>query len=338
MFKAAVLVRQNQDLKILNLEPVEPLRGQVKVKMISAGLCGAQLNEITGVKGEDKYLPHLMGHEGFGEVIQTGEGVKKVKIGDRVVCHWRPGSGADTAGGTYTHSDLGVIGSGPVTTFSEETVVSENRLTKILPDDRFKTIYPLLGCALTTAFGATRLETSPAKNSKVLISGGGGLGQSLAMMLLFADVMNVTILDRNLEKIPDSLKTNCDLIDSFDVVDDVSFDFVYDTTGNNELISKGFSALGRNGQLVLVGQPHVGTKLVLNNPLKLFDDIKIFASNGGGFVPEDHMLEVQKLVENEHESFSELISHTIAIEDTNKGFELMRSGRARRIMIVFGEN
>ena len=152
---------------------------------------------------------------------------------------------------------------------------------------------------------------------------------------MFADVASVTILDRNLNKIPDSLRTNCALIDSFDGVDDASFDFAGDTTGNNELISKGFS-VGRKGQLVLVGQ------LVLehNNseqPLKLFDDIKIFASNGG-FVPENHMLDVQKLVENEYESFSELISHTIAIEDTNEGFELMRSGSARRIMMVFGEN
>ena len=182
MFKAAVLVKQNQDLEILHLEPVEPLHGQVKVKMISAGLCGAQLNEITGVKGEDKYLPHLMGHEGFGEVIKTGDGVKKVKVGDRVDVtgdpQWRSTMGA------YTHPELGVIGSGPVTTFSEETVVSENRVTKILSSDKYNTIYPLLGCALTTAFGATRLETSPTKDSKVLIVGGGGLGQSLAMMFV----------------------------------------------------------------------------------------------------------------------------------------------------------
>ena len=59
MFKAAVLVEQNKELEIVDLPSIRPGNGQVKVKMITAGLCGAQLNEISGVKGVDKFLPHL---------------------------------------------------------------------------------------------------------------------------------------------------------------------------------------------------------------------------------------------------------------------------------------
>jgi S-(hydroxymethyl)glutathione dehydrogenase / alcohol dehydrogenase len=56
--------------------------------MIASGICGAQVNEIEAVKGEDKFLPHLLGHEATADVIDCGEGVTTVQKGDRVVCHW----------------------------------------------------------------------------------------------------------------------------------------------------------------------------------------------------------------------------------------------------------
>ena len=96
-FKAAALFKQKNKLKIIDLEfPKKLHRGQVFVKIIRFAICGAQINEINGVKGEDKYLPHLMGHEGGGTVLKIGEGVNHVKVNDNVVMHWRPGFGIDS--------------------------------------------------------------------------------------------------------------------------------------------------------------------------------------------------------------------------------------------------
>ena len=53
-----------------------------------AGICHTQLNEISGILGKDKFLPHCMGHEGVGEIIKVGKGVSKFKIGDKVVVSW----------------------------------------------------------------------------------------------------------------------------------------------------------------------------------------------------------------------------------------------------------
>ena len=65
--KAAILVEQNQPLVVDNIELPERLFvGQVLVKVQCSGICGSQIGEISGAKGEDKYLPHLMGHEGCG--------------------------------------------------------------------------------------------------------------------------------------------------------------------------------------------------------------------------------------------------------------------------------
>ena len=99
---AAVLFESNQPLKVVeinlpdNLEP-----GQVLVQLITSGICGAQINEIDAVKGEDKFLPHLLGHEGYAKVIEIGPGVNKVKPGDDVIMHWRPSAGIVAK--TYLH-------------------------------------------------------------------------------------------------------------------------------------------------------------------------------------------------------------------------------------------
>ena len=83
--KAAVLYQLHQPLVIEELEVPTLREGQVLVKMLYSGICHSQLNEIHGLKGEDKYLPHLLGHEGSGMVEALGPGVTKVKPGDYVV-------------------------------------------------------------------------------------------------------------------------------------------------------------------------------------------------------------------------------------------------------------
>ena len=83
--KAAVLVKQNSPLVVTDVE-IPPLDvGQVLVKVESSGICGKQLEEIEGRRGEDPYIPHLLGHEGAGVVEKVGPGVGKVKPGDHVV-------------------------------------------------------------------------------------------------------------------------------------------------------------------------------------------------------------------------------------------------------------
>ena len=80
--KAAILVELNKPLVVADLElPGKLDFGQVLVKLFYSGICGAQFNEIEGAKGPDKFLPHLLGHEGSGVVLDVGAGVKTVKKG-----------------------------------------------------------------------------------------------------------------------------------------------------------------------------------------------------------------------------------------------------------------
>src|SRR3989344_7121075 len=125
--KAAVLYKVGQPLVIENLQ-IPPLeRGQVLVQVKASGICRSQLNEILGNKGVDKYLPHLLGHEGSGRVIKIGPGVTKVKPRDHVVLSWIKSRGIEGKSPKYKLKNK-IINAGPVATFSEYAIVSENRL------------------------------------------------------------------------------------------------------------------------------------------------------------------------------------------------------------------
>ena len=79
--KAAILVKQDSDLIIDDVEIPQILDiGQVLVKLYVSGICGSQLGEIEGKKGIDPYLPHLMGHEGCGEVLKIGLELKRFQL------------------------------------------------------------------------------------------------------------------------------------------------------------------------------------------------------------------------------------------------------------------
>src|SRR5262245_35141021 len=86
--QAALLVQTGQPLVLAEIETPALKGGQVLVEIAYSGACGTQVMEWRGDKGEDKWLPHCLGHEGTGTVIDTGAGVSRVKGGDKVVLSW----------------------------------------------------------------------------------------------------------------------------------------------------------------------------------------------------------------------------------------------------------
>ena len=127
--QAAILVEQNQPLVIDEVQLPKSLEyGQVLVKIYYSGICGSQIGEIKGVKGPDAWLPHLLGHEASGIVVEIGEGVSTVQADDVVVLHWRKGEGIESSPPKYQWQGK-QLNAGFITTFNEYAVVSENRLT-----------------------------------------------------------------------------------------------------------------------------------------------------------------------------------------------------------------
>ena len=95
-FKGAILRKLKKPLFVSSELTIPPLkRGQILVKLAYSGICKSQIMEIEGKRGEDKYLPHLLGHEGSGVVEKIGPGVTTAKEGDHVVLHWRKSKGIE---------------------------------------------------------------------------------------------------------------------------------------------------------------------------------------------------------------------------------------------------
>ena len=166
--RAAILVEQKKPLVIDEVQlPTFLEIGQVLVKVHFSGICGSQIGEINGAKGSDPYLPHLLGHEASGVVLEVGPGVKHVKPGDAVVMHWRKGAGIEAVTPNYLWRGK-KLNAGYITTFNEYAIVSENRLTAI-PSDSNLMIAALFGCAVTTGFGVIENNASVRIGESVVV-------------------------------------------------------------------------------------------------------------------------------------------------------------------------
>ena len=102
------------------------------------------------LKAQIRFLPHLMGHEGFGTVLETGPGVKHVRCGDSVVLHWRPGAGIQSDPPQYRWRGE-TLNAGWVTTFNRHAVISENRCTTV-PSNINPDAAALFGCCSNDRF------------------------------------------------------------------------------------------------------------------------------------------------------------------------------------------
>ena len=129
---AAVLTNTSKPLEIIKNIIIPHLRpDQILVKIFYSGVCHSQLMEVKGLRGSDIWLPHMLGHEATAEIIQIGSDVKKVKKGDKVILSWIKGEGKDLGGTKFSTTNGKTINAGSVTTFSNYSVVSENRVSKL---------------------------------------------------------------------------------------------------------------------------------------------------------------------------------------------------------------
>lgn len=337
-FKAAVLLELKKPLSIVELYQQSPPEGTVKVKMITSGLCGAQVNEMSGKKGDDKYLPHLMGHEGYGEVVEIGRGVSKLKPGDHVILHWRPASGMSMPGIKYNSIDNVEIGAGPITTFSEYTIVAENRCSAINADDSIKLALPLLGCAVSTAYGAVIKEAQARSGQNVLIYGAGGLGMALLFWCKLLGIEDVSVVDIHEGKRSQVKEFGGTFIHARDDIRSNQYDVIFETSGVVSNVEGSLDVARKGAKIILIGQTSIGLPVKFENFLKFYDEITIIASTGGRFDPDEDLNIMYELCSKNRILFNSLISHTIRLDQINEGFELMKTDNAKRIIINFQED
>ncbi|MBI3252245.1 MAG: zinc-binding dehydrogenase [Candidatus Omnitrophica bacterium] len=340
--KAAILVEQNQPLVLADLVLPEQLSfGQVLVKVHFSGICGAQLNEIDGTKGPDRFLPHLLGHEGSGVVQEVGEGVKTVTQGDHVVMHWRPSDGLQSEPPTYRWGNRRV-NAGWVTTFNEMAVVSENRLTPIPKDFDLK-IAPLFGCAVTTAMGVINNDAQVKIGQSVVVYGVGGVGLNIvqaAGMVSANPVIGIDLFDHKLQMASKfgathtfNACTTTNLENHLrEIVGTKGADVVIDTTGNTRVIEQAYELTHPDGKTILVGVPRKGDNIsIYSLPLHFKKVLK--GSHGGSAEPHRDIPAYIRLCQIGKLQLEWLITHTFSFECINEAIGFIRSGEAGRVVV-----
>ena len=332
--RAAILVEQKKPLVIEEVEVPALKLGQVLVKVLASGICGSQIGEINGVKGPDRFLPHLLGHEGCGTVLEVAEGVRTVKPGDRVVLHWRKGAGLESVTPTY-NSRLGTVNAGWVTTFNEHAVISENRVTAV-PADFDVEAAALFGCAVTTAFGVVTNNAQVAIGQSVVVFGAGGIGLNIIQGAALAGgypIVAIDLFDNRLD-LARSLgathtinsRTTAPAEAIAGIVGGDGADVVIDNTGNVDVIALASRLTSGRGRTVLVGVPPKGATAAIST-LPLHFEKRLIGSHGGECRPEADIPRYVRLVQDGRLSLVGVVGHRYSLDQVNTAIDDMASGR-----------
>ncbi len=346
--RAAILAKSREDLIVDEISMPEFLDyGQVLVRLLYSGICGSQLGEIDARKGEDHYLPHLLGHEGAAEVIQCGPGVRFARPGDLVVLHWRKGQGIEAAPPAYQWRGK-KLNAGWVTTFNEYAVISENRLT-VVPADFSPRILPLFGCALTTGFGAVVNDAKIKLGDSVVIIGAGGVGLNMIHAALISGAYPVIALDQydnRLELAKELGAThvvNTRGISASQAVREIlavegiqsGADVVFENTGKSACIADAYEMAHSRGRVVLIGVPDHDDAATLHT-LALHFGKSITGSHGGETVPHEDIPRYLRLLRAKGIDLEKQIAGTWKLEEINEAIFAMRSGEiAGRCLLKF---
>jgi len=338
----AVLLNSDSSLSIENLNIPDPSYGQVLVRVLSAGICGAQLQEIDGTK-QTGPRPHPLGHEGVGIVESVGIGVTTVKPTDKVILHWRKGSGIESDFPKYTYATPGpaqgssliyTISAGKVACWAEKCLVSENRCT-VVPHDTPDELCCLLGCSLSTALGTIEHEAKLLMGESVLIIGCGGLGLNLILAARMRGASRIVGVDKERSKMETVNSMGAVFVES--LIPSFAgnpFDVVIDTTGNEDAIEWALRSLAPSGRFIMVGQPNGYIRIP--NARSMFDGQgkTIMATQGGRFNPSEDVPRYVAAWRSGHLKVDGIVTHRFALTEINEAVAMVRSGQAGRILLV----
>jgi S-(hydroxymethyl)glutathione dehydrogenase / alcohol dehydrogenase len=338
--KAAILEKLRAPLVLDEVEVPALQCGQVLVRIDRTGICGAQIGEIAGTKGHDKFLPHLLGHEGGGVVLEVGPGVTHVRPDDHVVLHWRKGAGIQASTPAYRWGER-KVNSGWVTTFNELAIISENRLTPIPKHIPFE-VAALMGCAVTTALGLINNLAQLKIGQSLAVFGCGGVGLNVVQgaALVAADpIIAIDIFDHKLELAREFGATHLINSSKADVGDEVrkivgsaGVDVFVENTGLVRLIEQAYELTAASGKTILVGVPKHDEDITIHS-LPLHFGKVLTGCEGGSSNPTIDIPRYLRLYERGKLKLDRLITHRLAFEDINMALDKVRAGEVGRCVL-----
>ncbi|MCQ4044893.1 Zn-dependent alcohol dehydrogenase [Streptantibioticus rubrisoli] len=356
--RAAVQREIGQD-KLEVVDDVEAVGfgpGKVRLRIKATGLCHSDLSAMHGVLPQP--APFVPGHEGAGEVVEVGEGVDRLRAGDRVLVCWLPACGQcpscqrgqthlcltgflNAAAPNYRCPSGDVFGFAGTGTFAEELVVDAACAVPI-PDDVPYEIAALIGCGVTTGIGAALNTAKVRAGSSVAVLGCGGVGISVIQGARAAGAAEIVAVDPVAARREGAVRFGAteaigpeELADARNrVTGGEGFDYVFEVVGRSDTARTAYETTRRGGTLCVVGAGAMDDFLKINMFELFFDEKRILPSlYGGGDVLRSYQ-RVIRLWRAGRIDLAGLITHRVRLEEVNEAVRQMRSGEALRTSIT----
>lgn len=372
--RAAVALEAGKPLEVMEVNLEGPKAGEVLVEIKATGICHTDDFTRSGADPEGLF-PSILGHEGAGVVVEVGPGVTTVKPGDHVIPLYTPecrqcpsclsrktnlctairntqGAGLMPDGtsrfsmldGTPIHHYMGC------STFSNYTVLPEIAVAKVREDAPFDKIC-YIGCGVTTGIGAVIYTAKVEIGAKAVVFGLGGIGLNVIQGLRMAGADMIIGVDLNDGKKEMAEKfgmthfinpKNCDNVvqeivnltkTPFDQIGGA--DYSFDCTGNVNVMRQALECTHRGwGQSIVIGVAPAGAE-ISTRPFQLVTG-RVW--KGSAFGGARGRTDVPKIVDwymDGKIQIDPMITHTLKLDDINKGFDLMHSGESIRAVVLY---
>jgi S-(hydroxymethyl)glutathione dehydrogenase/alcohol dehydrogenase len=367
--KAAVAWKAGEPLTIETVELAGPRAGEVLVEVKATGICHTDWFTLSGEDPEGLF-PAILGHEGAGVVLEVGAGVTSVAPGDHVIPLYTPecrqckfclsrktnlcqkiratqGKGLMPDGTSRFSLDgkplLHYMGT---STFANHIVVPEIALAKIRKDAPFDVVC-YIGCGVTTGVGAVLFTAKVEAGANVVVFGLGGIGLNVVQGARLVGADKIIGVDLNPEReamarrfgmthfVNPSEIGGKDLVAHIVELTDGGADYSFECVGNTRLMRQALECAHRGwGRSVIIGVAGAGQE-ISTRPFQLVTGRQWKGSAFGGARGRTDVPRIVDWYMDRKIAIDELITHRLALEEINRGFELMKRGESIRSVVVY---
>jgi S-(hydroxymethyl)glutathione dehydrogenase/alcohol dehydrogenase len=366
--KAAVAHKAGAPLAIETVDLEGPKAGEVLVEIKATGICHTDEFTLSGADPEGLF-PSILGHEGAGVIVEVGPGVKSLKKGDHVIplyvpecreCEYCVSDKTNLCQAIRVTQGQGLMPDGTsrfslngskvlhymgTSTFSNYTVVPEIALAKIREDAPFdKVCY--IGCGVTTGIGAVMNTAKVEPGANVVVFGLGGIGLNVIQGARLVGANMIVGVDMNASKralaekfgmthFVNPKEVEGDLVAHLVSLTRGGADYSFECIGNVDVMRQALECCHKGwGVSVIIGVAGAGQE-IKTRPFQLVTG-RVW--KGTAFGGAKGRRDVPRIVEWYMEgriNIDDLITHTLALEDINRGFDLMHEGKSIRSVVVF---
>ncbi|RDW14596.1 S-(hydroxymethyl)glutathione dehydrogenase/class III alcohol dehydrogenase [Paracoccus thiocyanatus] len=372
--RAAVALEAGKPLEVMEVNLEGPKAGEVMVEIKATGICHTDEFTLSGADPEGIF-PAILGHEGAGVVVEVGPGVTSVKPGDHVIPLYTPecrqcasclsgktnlctairatqGQGLMPDGTTR----FSMLDGTPIyhymgcSTFSNYTVLPEIAVAKVREDAPFDKIC-YIGCGVTTGIGAVINTAKVEIGAKAVVFGLGGIGLNVLQGLRLAGADMIIGVDLNDDKKPMAEHfgmthfinpKNCDNVvqeivnltkTPFDQIGGA--DYSFDCTGNVKVMRDALECTHRGwGQSIIIGVAPAGAE-ISTRPFQLVTGRVWKGTAFGGARGRTDVPQIVDWYMDGKIEIDPMITHTMPLDDINKGFDLMHAGESIRSVVLY---